>query len=552
VSPASRRADSLAGRAFGDAEDLLHSLAFPSSRLTPSFELVVLPAPRRRPPAADGADAAAAPAAGQLPDDRAPASRSRGGGSAAVVRPRLPPLLSKAPTLADAARELAGGRSSTRELVERSIEVATSTSELGTVVAIDEELALAEADALDRERAAGRLRGVLHGLPVTVKDIIDVAGLPTHAGSEAYFDPDPQDAASVARLRAAGALILAKVATHEFALGVTTPQCRNPHDPSRISGGSSGGSAIAVATGVGLASLGTDTRASLRVPAHCCGVVGFKPTFGRVPASGIVPLSWTIDHIGPMTRTVEDAAIMLNVLAGEPFLDPRPSLPGGFTVGLVTEVLEEADPDVAAACEAALQVLEAAGARLVELDVPAVGDLELANALGLLVSRAEAASFHRSQQTDLDACIPEVRDQLAAGLTISAADYLDAQRQRRVLAARSLAAFAACDVLAVPTAPIVAPRLAEYERYLLRLSRNTIIWCPAVGRPRASRSGCSSPPRRGTNRRSSPAAARSSGASGRGPDGPPRLVERVDSGWAARPARTSSGSPRISPRLSRP
>ncbi|HUZ20481.1 MAG TPA: amidase family protein [Acidimicrobiales bacterium] len=148
----------------------------------------------------------------------------------------------------------------------------------------------------------------------------------------------------------------------------------------------------------------------------------------------------------------------------------------GFVVGIVPDVFEEAEADVASTCEVTLRLLEASGGRLVELAAPSVGDLELANALGLLVSRCEAAAFHRSQKTDLQACIPEVRDQLAAGLTISAADYLDAQRQRGLLAERCLAALSPCDVLAVPTAPVVAPPHADYERYLLRLSRNTIIW----------------------------------------------------------------------------
>ena len=160
-----------------------------------------------------------------------------------------------------------------------------------------------------RRPPTGRWRGPLHGIPVTVKDIIDVAGVPTRCGSAAYHDVPEVDAVGVARLRAAGAIVLAKVSTHEFALGVTTPQSRNPHDQTRIPGGSSGGSAIAVSTGMGLASLGTDTRASIRVPAALSGVVGFKPTYGSVPTGGVVPLSWTMDHVAPITSSVADAAL---------------------------------------------------------------------------------------------------------------------------------------------------------------------------------------------------------------------------------------------------
>ncbi|MCU1493977.1 MAG: amidase [Acidimicrobiaceae bacterium] len=467
------RTDSLAGRSFDDAERALHGLELPFPRLAPPLDLRVAEPPGPRPRDSAARSAVAHPLRQKWVD-------------AGRVAPT--PVLAKGPTLTEALVQLAEGRTTTRDLVEAALVVAASTTALGTVVAIDEQAVREEADRLDGERAAGRRRGPLHGIPVTVKDVIDVCGLPTRAGSLAYEDEAPGDSVAVARLRAAGALVLAKVATHEFALGVTTPQCRNPHDPTRIAGGSSGGSAIAVATGVGLASLGTDTRASLRVPAHCCGVVGFKPTFGRVPTAGIVPLSWTIDHIGPITRTVEDAAVLLDVLAGTSFLDasgmPKAS---GVAVGIVPAVFDDADPDVAAVCESALAVLERLGCQIIELAGPTIEDLEISNALGLLISRSEASAFHRSLGTDLDRCIPEVRDQLVAGLTISAADYLDAQRQRLILSKRTLASFLDCDVVVTPTAPVVAPPHADYERYLLRLSRNTIVWsligAPAVSMP---------------------------------------------------------------------
>jgi aspartyl-tRNA(Asn)/glutamyl-tRNA(Gln) amidotransferase subunit A len=395
-------ASSVAGRSFSEAERVLHELPLPSPRLAPPFDLHVSTRENVR--------------VGDLmkEPDSATFWRER----RRTVSPS--PMLTKAPTLSEAIRELAAGRVTTRELVEASLAAAADTVELGAVVAMNEEAVREEADRLDRERSAGNLRGPLHGIPVTVKDIIDVAGLPTLAGSLAYRDEAPGDGAAVARLRGAGALLLAKVATHEFALGVATPQCHNPHDATRISGGSSGGSAIAVATGVGLASLGTDTRASLRVPAHCCGVVGFKPTFGRVPATGIVPLSWTIDHLGPITRTVEDAARMLNVLADAPFLDCEvPTKAPTFTAGITPAVFDDASPDVAEACESALAQLESLGVRIIEIPGPTIEDLEVSNAIGLLISRGEAGAFHRSQGTDLTKCIPEVRDQLEASLSIS-------------------------------------------------------------------------------------------------------------------------------------
>ncbi len=217
--------------------------------------------------------------------------------------------------LTAAAADLRSGRISSVELVEQALlAVEKFDGELNAVAELLAESARRDASACDVDAAAGRWRGPLHGIPLTVKDVIDVAGVPTRAGSEAYLDVPTVDATAVARARSAGAVILAKVTTHEFALGVTSPQSRNPHDILRIPGGSSGGSAIAVSTGMGLGSIGTDTRASIRVPAALSGTVGFKPTFGSVPTAGVVPLSWTMDHVAPMASTVADAALLLDVL----------------------------------------------------------------------------------------------------------------------------------------------------------------------------------------------------------------------------------------------
>ncbi len=205
------------------------------------------------------------------------------------------------------------------ELVEESIIAAEKDGvALGAVVELTAAPARADAVRLDRLAASNAPLGVLHGIPITVKDIVHVAGVATRAGSDAYYAVPAVDATAVARLRAAGAVILAKVSTHEFALGVTTPQSANPLDHQRIPGGSSGGSAIAVACGIGLGSVGTDTRASIRVPAAICGVVGLKGTRGLVPVEGIVPLSWTMDHVAPIGAMLADAALLLEVMAGRP------------------------------------------------------------------------------------------------------------------------------------------------------------------------------------------------------------------------------------------
>jgi aspartyl-tRNA(Asn)/glutamyl-tRNA(Gln) amidotransferase subunit A len=456
----SESAKSTAERSFAAAEQVLHDLAFPDPRQQPPLRLVVREAPMR--------------------------VESNGTEMIVGTSPPSPALVTHGVTLANALLALENGSTTTRALVEFALDAAASHSDLGAVVACDEKDVLEQADVLDVERRMGKLRGPLHGLPLTVKDIIDVAGLPTRGGSLAYDDVPSKDATAVARLRRDGALLFAKVATHEFALGVATPQCRNPYDPTKLSGGSSGGSAIAAALGIGVGSLGTDTRASLRVPAALCGVVGFKPTFGRIPADGIIPLSWTIDHLGPITQTVEDASILFNSLADEPFLD-RGALRTPGVLGVVPEVLADADPLIVKACEHALTILTDAGWRVREVRGPSIADLELSNSLGLLISRSEAAAFHRSQETDLSKCIPEVREQLLRGLTITGSDYLDAQRQRAILGQRILEEFVHCDVLVSPTTPLVAPRREDYERYLLRLSRNTIIWsligAPAVSIP---------------------------------------------------------------------
>jgi aspartyl-tRNA(Asn)/glutamyl-tRNA(Gln) amidotransferase subunit A len=451
--------DSVAAAAFRDAVELLWRLAVPEPAAPPPLRLELAAPP----------PAVAAPPA--------PVPRGESG--------PMPATLSELPTLVEAAAALRAGTLTARALAERSLEAAERTAGLGALVAVDADGALRQADALDAEARAGRRRGPLHGIPITVKDVIDVAGLPTRAGSAAYDDLPAVDADAVAILRDAGAVILGKAATHEFALGIATPQCGNPYDPTRLAGGSSGGSAVAVATGVGIVSLGTDTRASLRAPASLCGVVGFKPTLGRVPGRGVVPLSWTTDHVGPIARTVEDAAAVLAVLADDPTIAAAPNV-AGLAVG-VPPPLAGTDPAVAAAFERALATLAGIGCRLVELDRPDAADLEVANALGMLVTRSEAAAFHRSRGTDLALCIPEVRDQLAAAMGIAAIDYLEAQRQRGLLAARTLEAFARCDVIATPSTPIPAPPRDGYERYLLVLSRDLILWslvgAPAVSLP---------------------------------------------------------------------
>lgn len=392
-------------------------------------------------------------------------------------------------TIAGAVRTMRSGEISSSALVCGALDViARLDPELNAMAHVDAAGALEEAERCDAEAAAGERRGPLHGVPVTVKDVIDVAGMPTRCGSAAYERIPSADAESVARLRAAGAVLLGKATTHEFALGVTSPQSRNPHDASRIPGGSSGGSAIAVATGMGLGSLGTDTRASIRVPAALCGVVGFKPTYGSVPTRGIVPLSWTMDHVSPMAATVGDAALLLDVLApGRNLQQWVGSSVESFRVGVPQSTFAGADSRIAERIMEVLSLLKNLGATVKPSRRPTDVDLEMSNAAGMLVSRCEAATFHRNLELDRSLYWDEVADQLEAAGSVPAMDYIDAQRMRAELADQMTAIFGEFDVLAMPTVPVVAPPVEDFSRYLLTLSRNAIPWSltglPAVSVP---------------------------------------------------------------------
>ena len=347
------------------------------------------------------------------------------------------PTLGGMPTrgaIAAAARALEAGRTTCVELTELAL-ANVALDEWTAFVEVVAEDALTQARVRDAELRAGRRRGPLHGIPVSVKDVIDVRGVRTRCGSDAYDTTPTEDADAVDLWRSAGAVILGKTSTHEFALGVTSPQARNPHDPTRIPGGSSGGSAIAVATGMGLASLGTDTRASIRVPAALCGVVGLKPTYGTVPTRGVVPLSWTMDHVAVMAGCAEDAALALDALRpdGTPIAPAVGARVSHLRVGLATAAWEGAEPAVESAVAKRIDALDGLVGAVAETDRPTAADFGGANAMGLLVSRCEAATFHRAAGLDRTLYWPEVRDQLNAADGVLATDYIDAPRYRASL-----------------------------------------------------------------------------------------------------------------------
>jgi aspartyl-tRNA(Asn)/glutamyl-tRNA(Gln) amidotransferase subunit A len=335
--------------------------------------------------------------------------------------------------------------------------------------------AMTAAIAAEREIGAGRYRGPLHGIPIAVKDLVNMAGVPTRAGSAVLAGAEPEvvDAPVVARLKAAGAVILGKTTTHEFAFSVFTPPTRNPWHLDHVPGGSSGGSGAAVAAEMVFAAIGTDTGGSIRIPAACCGVVGLKPTYGRVSKSGIIPLSWSLDHVGPLTRRVEDAAVFLQTVAGVDMDDPTtsavPVRDFRASIGQGVDGVRLGVPDryfnrllqstVAAAFEAAIERLVGEGAIIVPVAMPT---LDFAMDVHLLTILAEAAAYHRARFPDEDSDYgDDVRASLALGDRISASDYLQAQRMRQAALTEALAAFTRADVLITPTLPTEAPGVGQ-------------------------------------------------------------------------------------------
>lgn len=388
-------------------------------------------------------------------------------------------------TAAELAALIRQGEVSPVEVVRAALErIESLNGELNAFLTITADAALDAAREAERAVASGRDLGPLHGVPVGVKDIIETAGVRTTCGSKLLRDHIPErDAAVVRRLKEAGAIVVGKTNTHEFAFGPTTVNphygpCRNPYNPACVSGGSSGGSAVAVATGMVPLALGTDTGGSVRIPAACCGIVGLKPTYGLVSKAGIFPLSWSLDHPGPLAGTAGDAALALAVLAGPDPDDPATvagrSGPqdytaavrragdglGGMVVGVPEGWLEyRVHPAVAAAVEEAVRRLEALGAEVRPVDFPGADAMLLANRLIIL---AEAAAYHlptlRSRPEEYG---PDVRARLELGQYLPAADYLAGQRLRGELCQAVAAVMREVDLIVTPSLPVTAPYIGQ-------------------------------------------------------------------------------------------
>jgi aspartyl-tRNA(Asn)/glutamyl-tRNA(Gln) amidotransferase subunit A len=382
-------------------------------------------------------------------------------------------------TIREAAEALRRRRFSAEELTANMLaRIERLNPTLQAFITVTAEPALQQARQADAELAAGKDRGPLHGIPVAVKDLFYTRGVRTTAGSPIYRDfvPD-RDAFAVARLAAAGAVMLGKLNMHELAYGITSANphfgaVRNPWNGKHSPGGSSGGSGAAVAAGLAYAALGTDTGGSIRIPASFCGIVGLKPTYGRVSRRGVMPLSWSLDHVGPLTASVRDAALLLNVIAGHDRADATSSrhpvvdfIPDedcsvrGLRVGFPENFFfERLDPDVELCVRGAIARLEALGAEVKPVKVP---DISAINATARMVLLCEASAVLEPHLADRRQFGPDVLALLDQGRLLPATDYIHAQRLRQRMQHEFAQVWSAVDCLITPTTPNTAPRVGD-------------------------------------------------------------------------------------------
>jgi aspartyl-tRNA(Asn)/glutamyl-tRNA(Gln) amidotransferase subunit A len=379
-------------------------------------------------------------------------------------------------TIAEAADLLARREIAAVELTEAHLRrIDAHDTHLNSFITVTSDHALTQARAADAELTRGVRRGPLHGIPLALKDLYDTAGIRTTAGSTFFADRIPDtDARAVTLLYQAGAVLLGKLNMHEWALGVTNINphygpSRNPWDPSRITGGSSGGAAAALAAGLCMGALGSDTGGSIRIPSSLCGIVGLKPTFGRVSLQGVIPLSWNLDHAGPMARTVTDAALLLQAIAGYDPDDPvSVALPvdnllatldagvTGWRIALATDAhFGEADPEVISAVRRAATVFEELGARVEAVDLSQGREAAQMNAL---MTTSDAAAFHRDRLRDHPHQFgADVLARMERGAQFTSTEYILARRFQSEWRRRLERLFEQFDLLLTPATPITAP-----------------------------------------------------------------------------------------------
>jgi aspartyl-tRNA(Asn)/glutamyl-tRNA(Gln) amidotransferase subunit A len=380
----------------------------------------------------------------------------------------------------DLAPRIRSGELSPVELTQNTLDrIERLEPQLNAFLDVFSGSALAQAREAEAEIAGGSYRGPLHGITIALKDLIDVEGTPTTGGSTVLKDNIATSDATVTRLlKSAGAIIIGKAALVEFAMGATgvNPHYGPSHNPwnlDRICCGSSMGSAAAIAGGLSVGALGSDTGGSIRMPAAVTGIAGLKPTYGRISRAGVLDLSWSCDHVGPMTRTVADCAHMMNVLAGYDSADPASSeqmvpdftseLDRGFDglrVGIPKEFFfDNVDPEIETAVRSGIQLMEREGASVREVSMPWVAMGRTIN-IGLLGS--EAAAVHREVvQTRGDELSPAIRARLESAIIMPAVDYIDTQRARRQFIEKMDEAMSDLDVLVTPSVPIQTPTIEE-------------------------------------------------------------------------------------------
>lgn len=370
-------------------------------------------------------------------------------------------------TIWEAGQALRSRRVSSVELTKECLaQIAKLNPVLNAFITVTADSALAEAEALDRELARSIDRGPLHGIPIAHKDLMWTKGVRTTSGSKIYADfvPD-RDAAVVTRLADAGAVMVGKAGLHELAYGITSDNphfgtIRNPRNRDHSPGGSSGGSAVAVATGMAFLATGTDTGGSVRVPASYCGIAGLKPTYGLVDRDGVQPLGFSLDHVGPMARTAGDLRVGLDAMAGAARRKPAPPL-RQIRVGMPENFyFDTVMADVAKAVRETAQVAEGLGIQVTLVRVP---DIDAFNTAVLVILLSEAAAVHQKyldRRTDFGSDVLGLLDQ---GTLVPAMDYVNAQRLRKRLRNEFHALFGSIDCLFTPATPITAPRIGQSE-----------------------------------------------------------------------------------------
>ena len=387
-------------------------------------------------------------------------------------------------TIAEASGLIKSGKLSPVELTKAFLgRIEALDSQLDSYLMVLGEQALADAKTAEAEIAAGNWKGPLHGIPIGLKDIYNTAGIRTTGHSALFKDHVPtEDAVTVARLRAAGAVVLGKLSTWEFAIGGASfdlpwPPARNPWNPKHEPGGSSSGSGAAVAAGLAMAAMGTDTGGSIRGPASWCGIAGHKPTYGYLSRRGILPLSFSLDHAGPMCWTSEDCALMMQVLAGHDLLDAGSAdvtIPDfaaalgsdlkGMKIAVPRNFFEAdvtCEPEILAAFNTSMEVFKSLGATVTDITLPSLG---LFTDVNSLITAAEAYAIHGDWLRKTPELYGERgRLRMMAGAFVSADTFINAQRERARLVSIVAEAMKTADLLMMPTRQMVAPILGGYD-----------------------------------------------------------------------------------------